>query len=380
MGQRLANCETGSLGMCYVARVARVRTFPGWITRKAYWLAAALPLLMPLGWSLREIPGMGVAFAWVSLIVLYLVLPALDFMIGRDRHNPESHENPVAIDWRVPVAAAGAYLAVLFWSLHTWAAHPDVFNIWSTLGWTLSLADMGGGVAINVAHELIHRKDRGARALGGVLLSCVWYPGFKLEHPFWHHIHVATPADPASAPLGSSVYRQVPRALVMNSTRGWRLARDMARKKGRAYPWLANEMNSWYVLSLALTVGIGVWLGWGAMAIFVAHGLGAAALLEHINYVEHYGLRRAKTDSGRYERPRARHSWDSDFWLSNALLLQLPRHADHHANPTRPFSALQTSVAAPLLPFGYSTAVLVSMIPPLWRALIHPRVPGIPTA
>ena len=275
--------------MCYVAPVASVHTFPGWFTRKAYWLAAALPLLMPLGWSMREWPGMGIAFAWVSLIVLYLVLPALDFLLGRDRHDPVVHETPTEVDWLVPVAAAVAYLAVLVWALRTWATHPEVFNIWSTVGWTLSLADLGGVVAINVAHELIHRKDRRARALGGVLLSCVWYPGFKLEHPFWHHLHVATPADPASAPLGSSVYRQVPRALILNSIKGWQLGRDMAARKGRAHPGLSNEMNAWYVLSLALTVAIGAWLGWGAMIMLVAHGLGAAALLENINYIEHCG-------------------------------------------------------------------------------------------
>ena len=108
--------------------------------------------------------------------------------------------------------------------------------------------------------------------------------------------------------------------------------------------------------------------------MFVAHGLGAALLLEVINYVEHYGLRRRRRPDGRFEPPRVQHSWDSDFWLSNALLLQLPRHADHHVHPGRPFTALQRQAGAPQLPFGYSTAVLVALLPPLWWSVMDKRL------
>jgi len=101
----------------------------------------------------------------------------------------------------------------------------------------------------------------------------------------------------------------------------------------------------------------------------------AASLLEVINYVEHYGLRRRKLDGERYEPPSVAHSWNADFWLSNAILLQLQRHPDHHVHPTRPFSELQTVADAPQLPLGYSALTLVAFCPPLWRRLIHPRLP-----
>ncbi len=95
-----------------------------------------------------------------------------------------------------------------------------------------------------------------------------------------------------------------------------------------------------------------------------------------INYVEHYGLVRESRGAGRYERPRVWHSWESDYWLSNAFLLQLPRHPDHHVNPTRPFTSLQKCERAPQLPLGYSTLVVAAFVPTLWRALIHPRLPA----
>lgn len=356
--------------------MGNARQIPAWLTRRSYWLAALLPLLMPLAWSLRELPGMAAGFAWFSLAVLYVVLPLLDALIGRDSRNPGLQASPQGEVVAVPLVAVASYLAVLAWALHAWTTHPAQFSALATLGWTLSLASIGSVVAINVAHELIHRADRRLRALGGILLSCVWYPGFKLEHPRWHHLHVATPADPSSAPRGSTVYVQVPRALWKNTIRGWRLGVEAARKKGRSLPWVRHEMTLWFGLSVALTVGVGLWLGWAAAVLFVAHGLGAAALLEVINYVEHYGLRRELCADGRFERPRVWHSWESDHWLSNAILLQLPRHADHHVNPNRPYTALQKADGAPQLPMGYSGLVLVAFIPPLWRTLIHPRLPA----
>ncbi|NIV20958.1 MAG: hypothetical protein GWN54_10275, partial [Gammaproteobacteria bacterium] len=218
----------------------RARRFPSWLTRQAYWLAALLPLLIPLGWAVRGVPGFGLLYAWLSLLVLYVAIPLLDAAIGRDEHNPEPDEMPAGADNTVPLVAALSYFSVLAWALHTYAVHSHQFNAWDTLGWALSLADLGGVVAINVAHELIHRRDRRMRALGGALLSCVWYPGFKLEHPRWHHLHVATPADPSSAPLNSTIYRQVPRALVLNTIRGWKLGAEAAAARGR--PALMNEM------------------------------------------------------------------------------------------------------------------------------------------
>jgi alkane 1-monooxygenase len=69
------------------------------------------------------------------------------------------------------------------------------------------------------------------------------------------------------------------------------------------------------------------------------------------------------------------HSWDCDFWLSNAMLIQLPRHADHHTHPSRPYGALQKNPTSPLLPLGYPVLVLIALVPPLWRRVIHPHLP-----
>jgi len=56
------------------------------------------------------------------------------------------------------------------------------------------------------------------------------------------------------------------------------------------------------------------------------------------------------------------------------MLLQLQRHSDHHANPSRPYTRLRSWPEAPQLPLGYSAMLPITFIPPLYRALIHPRL------
>ncbi len=358
--------------------MGRGRYFPESLTKHSYWLAVALPWLLPFSWMLRDGPGMASVFAWLPLAVLYVLIPVLDFLIGRDLHNPAASAARWYPDTAIPVLAGFSFLVILAWSL---SIAPVVLAEQGTValvGWVVSLADISATVGINVAHELIHRRRRSLRGLGGLMLASVWYAGFKLEHPRWHHVHVSTPADPSSAAEGDTVYQQVPRALWRNTLQAWKLGFEAARSKGRPWPWLTHEVAAGFAISLGLTVSAGLAWGWLPAVLLVIQGVLAASLLEVINYVEHYGLRREKRPDGRYVPPGVTHSWDCDYWLSNALLLQLPRHADHHTHPQREFSALQKNPESPLLPFGYPLLVLIALVPPLWRKVIHPHLPRQP--
>ncbi len=347
------------------------RSFNAALTRRAYWLAVFLPLLLPLGWLMRDAPGIGWLSTWLIPLSLYLLLPVADAVLGRDVSDPPQPPRSRTGDTMVLCCAAASWALVLGWALVVISQSPAQFGAGTLTGFTLSLINLGGVIAINVAHELIHRRSQWQRTLGALLLSAVCFPCFKLVHPRWHHAKVATADDPSSAPRGSNVYWRAPRAWWLNTRRGFLLAAGDARRRGRP-AWL-NEMVGWYVLSLSLVLVILMALGPLAAALFVVQGLGAALLLEVINYVEHYGLRRAPEHD---TRPSLQHSWDSSFWLSNALLLQLPRHADHHVNPGRPYPELHRSEIAPQLPVTYSLAVLLALLPPLWWRLMHGRLPA----
>ena len=98
------------------------------------------------------------------------------------------------------------------------------------------------------------------------------------------------------------------------------------------------------------------------------------SLLEVVNYLEHYGLRRQKKEDGRYERCLPEHSWNSNNVASNVLLYHLQRHSDHHANPTRRYQALRHVEEAPQLPTGYAGMIVLAWFPPLWRRVMDPRL------
>ena len=107
----------------------------------------------------------------------------------------------------------------------------------------------------------------------------------------------------------------------------------------------------------------------------------AAATLEVINYVEHYGLERRLIAPGRYERVTHRHSWNAPQRYTNWLLFNLQRHSDHHAVARRRYQVLRHHDDSPQLPAGYATMFVLALVPPLWRRVMNPRalafrVPG----
>ena len=98
------------------------------------------------------------------------------------------------------------------------------------------------------------------------------------------------------------------------------------------------------------------------------------SLLEVVNYLEHYGLKRQPRADGGYERCQPHHSWNSNHVVTNVLLYHLQRHSDHHANPTRSYQTLRNFDEVPRLPSGYAAMVLIAYFPPIWFRLMNPKV------
>ena len=137
---------------------------------------------------------------------------------------------------------------------------------------------------------------------------------------------------------------------------------------------LRNDIVQTALVTAVLWAALIAWLGLAVVPFLLIQAFFGYSLLSSANYVEHYGLRRRKLASGRYERPEPRHSWNSNHVLSNILLYQLQRHSDHHAHPTRRYQSLRHFDEAPQLPAGYFGMFLAAMIPPLWYRLMDRRV------
>jgi alkane 1-monooxygenase len=234
-----------------------------------------------------------------------------------------------------------------------------------------------GGIGINTAHELGHKKESHERWLSKIALAQSFYGHFYIEHNRGHHVRVATPEDPASARVGENFYRFWPRTVTGSLKSAWRLERRRYARRGQ-HPWrIGNDVLNAWLISAVLWGAMMTWLGVGILPYLLIQAVVGFSLLEVVNYMEHYGMLRQKVGApgrGRYERVDPSHSWNSNNIATNVLLYHLQRHSDHHANPTRRYQTLRDFEESPNLPTGYAGMILLAIFPPLWRRVMDPRV------
>jgi len=330
-------------------------------------LPAGAVALIAAGWP----ASFGASF---PLLVIFGLLPIIDVLCGIDTTNRDAGDADIERRWYFRMLTL---LTVLVWpSVLIYCAYEFTLlplGAFGKLAWILSTGVLGGILAINPAHELVHKNSRLERLCGGLLLTSVGYHGFKIEHVRGHHVNVATPADSSSANFGESVYAFLPRALRDNMRYAWRLEAQRLQQRGQRVWSHENEMLRWTALWLVLLAAFALWLGAAGALFFLAQGIAAASTLEIINYVEHYGLVRNAVAPGRYERVTHLHSWNAPQRFSNWLLFNLQRHSDHHANARRRYQVLQHHDDSPQLPAGYATMFVLALVPPLWRRIMDPR-------
>lgn len=326
------------------------------------------------------IVGLLVGGVWTGAAVAmaFIGLPLLDQLLGNDDASPIA-EQAASLEasrgYRYVTYVAGilqtAYLVacIVLWPSRDWTSWEYALHV-------LSTGVVTGGIGITVAHELIHRASRFERVLGSFMLHQVAYPHFGAEHVEGHHRNVGLRIDPATARRGETVYAFIVRCVVMSWWHVWKIEADRNRRAGVAPYGRHNRMWRWTLSSPVSVVAIGLLLGVLPAFLFVAQAIVAILLLEMVNYIEHYGLERYEIKPGVIERVSAEHAWEARHRASNVALFKLQRHADHHIAPQRRYQVLRVHDESPQLPYGYPVMIMLSLVPPLWRAVIHPRMPA----
>lgn len=354
----------------------------------------ALFVMLPVVWGLNRLGWHAAAQVplWIGPILLYVLLPILDLRFGPDGQNPpdgvmEQLENDKYYRYCTYAFIPFQYLSVVFGAyLFTasnlgWLGFPTgsegALSWAGKLGVALSVGVLGG-VGINTAHEMGHKKDALERWLSKLTLAQTCYGHFYIEHNRGHHVRVATPEDPASARFGETFWEFLPRSVFGSLRSSLRLEAQRLRRQGRN-PWhprtyLSNDvLNAWLMSVVLWGVLIAVF-GPALIGFVIIQAVFGFSLLESVNYLEHYGLLRQKNPAGRYERCSPQHSWNSDHLVTNLFLYHLQRHSDHHANPTRRYQTLRSMEGAPNLPSGYASMIALTYFPPLWRKVMDHRV------
>ncbi|TDL79833.1 alkane 1-monooxygenase [Palleronia sediminis] len=244
-----------------------------------------------------------------------------------------------------------------------------------SLGLLYALGLWLGQVGNANAHELIHRPARGLRRFGALLFTAILYGHHASAHPRVHHRHVATPRDPATARLGESFWAYAPRCWIDGFRAGHAAEAGLLRSRYGA-GWRRHDPFIAYVGgALAILAGLAALGGPSMAAWYLGLCLFAQMQLMLSDYVQHYGLTRAIGPGGRPEPVGPRHSWNAPHWYSGAMMLNAPRHSDHHAHPARPFNtlALPDPADAPRLPRSLPVMATLALFPTAWRRVMDRR-------
>ena len=314
-------------------------------------------------------------FALGGPIVLHIIIPTIDTLVGKDNNNPTAED--------IKLLEQDPYYSRLVKSFIPMQYIANVYACYLTSRKTTSLLDkillgisMGAinGIAINTAHELSHKSDRIDHILSHMALVPTGYNHFRVEHPYGHHKRAATPEDPASSQMGETLYEFLPRTVLGSLKSAIEIEKTRLKRKGFGFWSKENELLQGWGMSAAFHATMVGIFGKGITPYLVAQSAYGITLFEIINYIEHYGLLRQKDEHGKYQRTMPEHSWNNNNIVTNLFLYQLQRHSDHHAYPTRPFQALRHFDEAPELPSGYASMLLPALIPPLWFKMMDKRV------
>lgn len=229
---------------------------------------------------------------------------------------------------------------------------------------------MIGMVGTIPAHELTHRTwDPISMLVGRWLLAFSFDTIFSIEHVYGHHRYVSTTEDPATAPRGRNVYFHILASTLKGNVSAWKIEQKRLKRKGHSLFGWHNAVLRGHLMSVLLVVAAYVIGGWQTALFFTACALWGKALLEIVNYMEHYGMVRNPATP-----VQPRHSWNTNKRISSWTMFNLTRHSHHHAQGEVPYQDLKPFPDAPMMVGGYLTTIIVAMIPPLWHRLMTPKV------
>ena len=315
-------------------------------------------------------------FTYTTLLYAFVIIPVLETIFkeveSKEEYTKSEVQNKLSntffdILLYLNIPFVFALLALGFFNLNQ--LELDLFE---TVGMVLSLGILLATNAINVGHELGHRKSLMERCLSKLLYLPCLYMHFYIEHNFGHHNNVATPKDPATAKFNQTVYSFWFTSVIGQYFSAWRLQLQLLKIKNLGFLSIKNDMLYYTIFELAYLLVIYSFFGFYGLFLAVIIGVLSFLFLETINYIEHYGLLREKLPSGRYERVQSHHSWNSNHFIGRIVLYELTRHSDHHFKASKKYQILENKRESPQLPYGYPTSILLALVPWLWFSLVNP--------
>ena len=334
-----------------------------------YLMSYSIALMAFIGISL------GGFYNYLAVVFTFIFIPILEIIVKKsdEEYTEEEKKNrlldpffDLLLYLNIPIV-----FGIFFFSLDKLAYTSSVFDI---IGIILSASIVMATNGINVGHELGHRKSIIARTCSKLLYLPCQYMHFYIEHNFGHHINVATPEDPATARYKQTLYSFWITSVVRTYVSAWEIQLKLLKVSKRNFLSIKNDMVFYTFFQITFLAFVYYNFGLYLTLLSILMSIISFLFLETINYVEHYGLLRKKEPSGRYERVKPHHSWNSNHTIGRIVLYELTRHSDHHFKSSKKYQVLESLDDCPHLPYGYPTSILLSLIPPIWFNIMNPLV------
>jgi alkane 1-monooxygenase len=314
--------------------------------------------------------AVGGAWLWAAFLYMAVLTLVLDQLVPLVAGETDDGEFPAAD--ALLVAAGLSALALL--PLAVWGiAGASGLSGGQRILLFLAAGFWLGQVGHPAAHELIHRPRREHFRLGAAYYTAILFGQHASAHRLVHHRYVASRDDPNTARLGEGIYRFALRAWTGSFVEGYRAETALRQRVSLLgpHPYFAYVAGGVIALVLAAVIA-----GLPGLLAWIGLSLHAQSQILLSDYVQHYGLERDRRADGKLEPVGPAHSWNTAHWFSSALMLNAPRHSDHHVHPSRPFPALRLPAAteAPRLPWPLPVACALALAPRLWRRAIGPHL------
>ena len=317
------------------------------------------------------------SLVYLTPFYAFVIIPVMELIFPVDTENLKTEEvksrlKRKVFDWLLYLNLPIVF-ALVGYGIYQASTLP--LQTYEFVGMIISVGILLGVNGINVAHELGHRHTTNERFIGKALLLPALYMHFFIEHNYGHHLHAATKEDPATARYNQTVYSFWFTSIARQYLKAWSIQIRLLKNNERSFLSFKNDMFWYSVLQLGYLITCYLIFGSIGLQFALFSAMVGILLLETVNYIEHYGLLRLKTKSGRYERVKEMHSWNSNHVIGRIILYELTRHSDHHFKSTKKYQTLDCHDESPQMPFGYPTSMVLAMVPPLWFSIMNKRVP-----
>lgn len=341
-----------------------------------------LVFTIPLSFLISYYSG-NVYMLYALPVMMFLVMPIIDPLIGLDNDNYDSASERELKDdafyRRILYAWTFVQTSMMIWLIYVFASNDLQLN--TIIPMVINTMIMNGGAGIVVAHELGHKNNKLDKYLAKLLLIQVFYGHYTVKHNRGHHVNVGTPLDTATSKLNQTYYSFWLQSVVGGFRSAIEIEDEYLKTKKIKKSLFNHEVYYSVFFSLlflfvssAIIYLFNVDMLTSYIMFFLMQTFLSFSLLEAVDYIEHYGIvRNIKADNS-FEKTNATHSWNANFILSNYFLFQLQRHSDHHLYATKNYQILKQYDESPQLPNGYPGMVLLTLLPPLWFKVMNKRL------